>query len=108
MRAAIYARVSTKPKSSCPGCGKIVRLVENRLLQHVDRKEQTCGSSGIVIDSKADRGQDTENQLIQLREYCARQEGTTVEYVDRESGKTGEREQFQQLFLDATQRKFDV
>jgi DNA invertase Pin-like site-specific DNA recombinase len=68
MRAAIYARVSTK-----------------------------------------ERGQDPENQLAQLREYCARQAWTiTGEYVDHESGKTGERESFKRLFADASRREFDV
>ena len=68
MRAAIYARVSTKLK-----------------------------------------GQDTENQLFQLREYCARQTWQiTGEYIDHESAKTGDRGAFKRLFADATQRKFDV
>jgi DNA invertase Pin-like site-specific DNA recombinase len=68
VRAAIYARVSTKLK-----------------------------------------GQDTENQLLQLREYCVRQAWQiTEEYVDHESAKTGDRAAFKRLFADATQRKFDV
>ncbi len=68
MKAAIYARVSTKLK-----------------------------------------GQDTENQLFQLREYCARQTWQiTEEYIDHESAKTGDRGAFKRLFADATQRKFDV
>ena len=58
MRAAIYARVSTK-----------------------------------------DKGQDTENQLVQLREYARRQQWEiTCEYIDHESGKTGDRDAFWQLF----------
>lgn len=52
-------------------------------------------------------GQDTENQLAQLREYCKRQGWQATEYVDRKSGKTGEREEFQRLFVDASKRKFD-
>ena len=68
MRAAIYARVSTK-----------------------------------------DKGQDTENQLLQLREYCSRQQWHIVhEYVDQVSGKTGDRAAFKQLFADASRRQFDV
>lgn len=59
--------------------------------------------------STKDKGQDVENQLLQLREYCARQ-GWTIseEYVDHVSGKTGDRESFRRLFLDAAKRKFDV
>jgi DNA invertase Pin-like site-specific DNA recombinase len=38
-----------------------------------------------------------------------RNDGTVVqEYVDRPTGKHSDREQFQQLFQDASQRKFDV
>ncbi len=59
--------------------------------------------------STRDKGQDTENQLVQLREF-ARTQGWTVtgEYVDRVSGKHSDREQFQKLFQDASQRKFDT
>src|SRR5215813_9849461 len=68
MRAALYARVSTK-----------------------------------------DKGQDTENQLVQLRQFAASQNWTVVhEFVDRASGKRGDRAEFQKLFADASQRKFDV
>ena len=67
MRAAIYARVSTK-----------------------------------------DKGQDVENQLIQLREYCSRQQWTHVEYIDHATAKNDERENFKRLFTDASRRKFDV
>lgn len=59
--------------------------------------------------STTDKGQDTENQLFQLREYCARA-GWRIsqEYVDHVSGKSGEREAFKQLFEDASRRKFDI
>ena len=68
MRAALYARVSTK-----------------------------------------DKGQDTENQLIVLREYCTRAGWEVVEeYIDRESAKNGNRGAFKRLFEDASRRKFDV
>ena len=68
MKAAIYARVSTK-----------------------------------------DKGQEVENQLRQLREFAASQ-GWTIyrEFVGRETGSTDDREQFQFMFLDASQHKFDV
>lgn len=59
--------------------------------------------------STKDKGQDTENQLLQLREYCRRQDWTVVEeYVDHVSGKTGERDSFKRLFGDASRRQFDV
>ncbi|SDY93941.1 recombinase family protein [Hymenobacter psychrophilus] len=68
MRAAIYARVSTK-----------------------------------------DKGQTNENQLRELRDFAQRL-GYSIykEYTDQESGGNAERPQFQQLFADAHQRRFDV
>jgi DNA invertase Pin-like site-specific DNA recombinase len=59
--------------------------------------------------STTDKGQDTENQLHQLREYCARS-GWRIskEYVDHVSGKTGDRDAFKQLFEDASRKQFDV
>ena len=49
--------------------------------------------------STRDKGQDTENQLAQLREF-ARSQGWTIvgEYTDRVTGKHSDREQFQKLF----------
>ena len=59
--------------------------------------------------STKDRGQDTENQLAQLRQFAATQGWTVVdEYVDRATGKHSDREQFQRLFTDASQRLWDV
>jgi DNA invertase Pin-like site-specific DNA recombinase len=59
--------------------------------------------------SKKTGTQDTENQLAQLREF-ARVQGWSVvhEYVDRATGKHSDREQFQKMFKDASQRKFDL
>src|SRR5689334_10781711 len=59
--------------------------------------------------STRDKGQDTENQLTQLRAF-AKTQGWTVtnEYVDHATGKRSDREHFQRLFQDASQRKFDV
>jgi DNA invertase Pin-like site-specific DNA recombinase len=59
--------------------------------------------------STRDGRQDTENQLIQLREYCAKQ-GWRIfaEYVDHDSGGHSRRKHFQQMFADARARKFDL
>lgn len=55
------------------------------------------------------KGQDTENQLIQLREFCAKMDYTIFkEYVDHESGGNGNRENFQQLFIDAKKKKYEL
>lgn len=59
--------------------------------------------------STKDKRQDTANQLDQLRQFAATQGWTVAhEYVDRATGKHSDREQFQKLFEDASQRKFDV
>ncbi|MGA2118985.1 MAG: recombinase family protein [Bryobacteraceae bacterium] len=61
--------------------------------------------------STKDKGQDTENQLFQLREYCARQYWEIVEtYTDNVSGSKGaaKRDAFKRLFVDASRRRFDV
>jgi DNA invertase Pin-like site-specific DNA recombinase len=59
--------------------------------------------------STKDKGQDVENQLEQLRSFAAKQ-GWSIyrEYTDWETGSTSERAEFQAMFHDASQRKFDV
>ena len=68
MKAAIYARVSTK-----------------------------------------DKGQEVGNQLRQLRTF-AEQQGWTIyrEFIDHETGSVDDRAEFQSMFQDASQRRFDV
>jgi len=59
--------------------------------------------------STKDGRQDTENQLIALREYCAKQGWMiAAEYVDQETGGTSKRPHFQRMFADARARKFDL
>ena len=59
--------------------------------------------------STKDKGQDTENQLLQLRQFCERQGWEIVsEYVDEKTGRTSDREAFQQLFHDAYQKRFEL
>ncbi|WP_310391578.1 recombinase family protein [Hymenobacter sp.] len=59
--------------------------------------------------STKDKGQSTDNQLPDLRRF-AEAHGYTIyrEYAEEESGGTAHREQFQQLFRDAHQRRFDL
>ncbi len=58
--------------------------------------------------STKDKGQDVENQLRQLREFCMKQDWqVTAEYVDHSSGKRSDREQFQAMFAAASRREFD-
>jgi len=59
--------------------------------------------------STKDKGQETENQLRQLRDFAIHSGWTiAAEYIDHESGKISDREQFQQMFEDASRRQFDV
>jgi DNA invertase Pin-like site-specific DNA recombinase len=59
--------------------------------------------------STRDKGQDTENQLTQLREFARVQGwGVVHEYVDRATGKHSNREQFRKMFQEASQHGFDL
>jgi DNA invertase Pin-like site-specific DNA recombinase len=61
--------------------------------------------------STDDKGQDPENQLRQLREWCARMGYiVTREYVEHENGGKGieYRKQLGRLFADAARREFDL
>src|SRR5438270_7866975 len=59
--------------------------------------------------STKDKGQDVENQLAQLRNFCIKQGWVVVqEYVDHASGKRGDREAFSDMFAAASRREFDV
>jgi DNA invertase Pin-like site-specific DNA recombinase len=59
--------------------------------------------------STRDKGQDVENQLRQLREFCAKQGWPIAsEFVDHASGKRSDREQFQAMFSAASRREFDT
>jgi len=60
--------------------------------------------------STDDKGQDPENQLQDLRAWCAAAgRAVSREYIDYESGRKGaeKRKQFAALFDDAAKRKFD-
>jgi DNA invertase Pin-like site-specific DNA recombinase len=58
--------------------------------------------------STKDKGQNTEDQLPELRRF-AQVHGWTIykEYIDEGSATTWQRGQFQQFFADAYQRRFD-
>lgn len=59
--------------------------------------------------STKDKGQDTENQLGQLRAFAASQGWEIVsEYVDQATGKNSDREAFKVMFDAASRREFDV
>ena len=59
--------------------------------------------------STRDKGQDFSNQLIALRQFASTQGWPIVaEYIDQQSAKDSDREQFQRMFQDGSQRRFDV
>jgi DNA invertase Pin-like site-specific DNA recombinase len=95
MRIAIYARVSTQDK--CPLCKRLGERRQGTTLwcEHCQAEFQG-------------KGQDTENQLKQMREYAPVQGWEVVrEFVDRKSAKTGERDQFKEMFDAAGRGEFD-
>src|SRR5215472_10245551 len=59
--------------------------------------------------STKDKGQETENQARQLRDFCGAQGWTIVgEYEDHESGGRADRAQFQAMLAETSRRRFDV
>jgi len=59
--------------------------------------------------STSDLRQETENQLIQLRQFAASQGWQIeIEYIDRETGSRSDRSEFTRMFSDAARRRFDM
>jgi DNA invertase Pin-like site-specific DNA recombinase len=58
--------------------------------------------------STKDKGQDTDNQLHQLREFAERHGTIYKVFTDQESGGKADRTEFKALLLEAYQKKFDL
>jgi DNA invertase Pin-like site-specific DNA recombinase len=58
--------------------------------------------------STKDKGQDTENQLHQLRAFAERHGTIYHVFTDQESGGKADRTEFKALLLEAYQHKFDL
>jgi DNA invertase Pin-like site-specific DNA recombinase len=58
--------------------------------------------------STKDKGQDTANQLHQLREFAERHGTIYKVFTDQESGSKADRTEFKHLLLEAYQQKFDL
>ncbi len=59
--------------------------------------------------STVEKGQDTENQLIQLRKFASSQSWELVrEYIDEVSAKSADRPEFKRMFEAASRREFDL
>jgi DNA invertase Pin-like site-specific DNA recombinase len=71
-------------------------------------KKSACRAALYARVFTRDKGQDTEVQLAQLRQFCAASGWPIVaEFFDRATGKRSDREQFQAMFSAASRRKFD-
>ena len=75
----------------------------------------TSGEAGlhmrvsIYARTSTDKGQDNENQLVQLRQFAELQGWVLVqEYVDEMSGKSADRPAFRRLFEAASRWEFDL
>jgi DNA invertase Pin-like site-specific DNA recombinase len=59
--------------------------------------------------STSNKGQNADNQINVLKEYCEKMNYDVVHvYKDEVSGGTSDRPAFKQLFKDASKRKFDL
>jgi len=58
--------------------------------------------------STKDKGQDTENQLHQLRAFAEQHGSIYKVYTNQESGGKADRTEFKHLLLEAYQKKFDL
>lgn len=58
--------------------------------------------------STKDKGQDTENQMLQLRRYAKVREWQAIEFIDHETGKHSDRDAFKALFEAAQRRQIDI
>ena len=58
--------------------------------------------------STKDKGQDTENQLVQLRRYAQSQSWAVIEFIDHETGKHADRAALDKLFTAASRREINM
>jgi DNA invertase Pin-like site-specific DNA recombinase len=84
--------------------------INDRLLYIIDMTTGTTVGKRVALYGRVstkDKGQDFENQLIQLREFAAKQGWAIVaEFTDKVTG--GRSDQFQAMFSAASKRQFDV
>lgn len=104
----------------CQKTGTLKFPIGARILANFSRdtKQPFCGTVAIMNEatvalyarvSTRDKGQDTENQLRQLRQFAEKQGWSIVaEYVDRATGKHSDRGQFRRMFSAASKCEFDV
>ena len=71
--------------------------------------DRNCVRVALYLRVSTTNGQDTDNQRLQLRQFCQSQ-GWAIqcEYEDHESGSRSDRTEFRRLMQDATMRKWDL
>jgi DNA invertase Pin-like site-specific DNA recombinase len=87
----------------------IFLLPKQPFVKHNQRMKPICRVCLYARVSTRDRGQDNENQLAQLREFCKRQGWHVVNvYTDRATGKNSDRKEFRAMLDAAGHREFDA
>jgi DNA invertase Pin-like site-specific DNA recombinase len=104
LRWALRNRPSHNPSF---GTFRLRILTDRGFVLYAEKYSMKIALYGRV--STQDKGQNPENQLLQLRQFC-RQQGWEIvgEYVDEKTGRNSNREAFQRLFQDAYQKQFEM
>lgn len=71
-------------------------------------QQQTITAAIYARVSTKDKGQDTENQLAQLRRYAESQNWKVIEFIDHETGKHADRAALNKLFEAASRREINM
>jgi hypothetical protein len=98
-RATLKARLFLLPV--------LASQIEHIMIQRRGAMKRAASIERVALYARVstkDGRQDTENQLVALRQYCAKQGWEIVgEFVDHETGGHSRRPHFQQMFADARQ-----
>ena len=96
--------------ATSPVANAVPQCTHSDTIEAAMKRSQTIEKVALYARvSTKDGRQDTENQLIVLREYAAKQGWEIVEeFVDHERGGTSKRPHFQRMFADARIRRFDL
>jgi DNA invertase Pin-like site-specific DNA recombinase len=93
----------------CKGQIRTRKIGRTRISGKSQEGEQKMKCAIYARVSTRDKGQEFQNQIIALRQFASTQCWPIVaEYIDQQSAKDSDREQFQHMFQDASTRKFDV
>jgi DNA invertase Pin-like site-specific DNA recombinase len=95
-------RLGDGSRAACTACSRLYNVVTFHI-----KLVSTMLMAIYARVSTKDKGQDTQNQIRELREF-AESSGWVIasEYIDHASGKSGDRDQLQAMMTDASKRKF--